>query len=108
MSDDKVLPMSPDASLAEELRRDFTSKNCVQALMKSAAEMAAAIGVTVAWEVVAVDDNKDVDRLELSQALGRMATAGGAMLTGGKVNPISTLDAQNPMRILRDFRNKGV
>jgi hypothetical protein len=107
MSDDKVLPMSPDADLAAELRKDFTARHCVQALMKSAAEMAAAIGVTVSWDIVSVDDNKDVDRLVLSQALGRMATAGGAMLTGGKVNPISTLDAQNPMRILRDFRKQG-
>ena len=97
--------MTPDSELAEKLRKDFTAKNCVEALMMAASEMAAAIGVQVSWEVGDIED-MDVDQERLSKALGRIATAGGAMLMGGQINPITVLNAQNPIRMLKD-RQKG-
>ena len=104
MSEEKPLSMTPDMELAKQLRKDFTAKTCVEALMRSVAEISAAIGVTVSWEVVSIED-KATDREALSKAIGRLATAGGALLTGGKINPISTLDAQDPIRILRENRS---
>lgn len=94
MSDNEKLPvMTPDMELAKQLRKDFTAKTCVEALMNAAADMAKAIGVTVSWEVTVVSDI-DVDKNDMSKALGRLATAGGAMLMGSKINPIRTLAVQ--------------
>ena len=83
-----------DSEVLATLRKDFTARACVEALMQSAAEMAQAIGVEVAWEVVEVTE-MDVEKLKLTKALSRLAAAGGAILMGGKVNPINMLDAQN-------------
>ncbi len=94
MSDNENLPtMTPDSDLAKQLRKDFTAKTCVEALMGAAADMAKSIGVTVSWEVVGVLDT-DVDKSSMSKALGRLATAGGAMLMGSKINPISAMAVQ--------------
>lgn len=97
----EAISVSTDSELAKELRRDFTSRHCVEALMQAAAAMAAAIGVTVTWEIQKVDDI-DVDRQQLSKALGQLATSGGAILAGGKINPITALHAQNPIRMIRE------
>lgn len=101
-----VMSMSPDEDLAAELRQDFTAKHCVEALMQAAAEMAAAIGVTVSWEVAKVED-VDVDRQRLSRALGRLATSGGAMLVGGKINPIRSLKAHDPLQVIRERKRNA-
>lgn len=94
MSEDEKLPvMTPDSDLAKQLRKDFTAETCVKALMSAAAEMAKAIGITVSWQVIDVLD-VDVDKNGMSKALGRLSTAGGAMLMGSKLNPISMLAAQ--------------
>lgn len=99
MSDNEKLPvMTPDMDLAEQLRKDFTAKTCVEALMNAAADMAKAIGVKVSWEVIDVLDI-DVDKNDMSKALGRLATAGGAMLMGSKINPISMLAIQKYQEI---------
>lgn len=97
--------MSPDADLAEELRKDLTAKHCVEALLKSVSDMADAIGVTISYEVVSVEDI-DVDQTRLSEACGRMATATGAMLAGGSINPITILKAQDPIRMIRERKSK--
>ena len=98
------LLMSPDMELAAKLRENFSSTHCVEELLRAVVDMAGAIGVTVSWKIDALDNEKEVNRDDLSQALGRLATAGGAMLMGGKVNPISTLAAQDPMRLIREYR----
>lgn len=108
MSKEDILPMHPDEDLASELRKGFTVRACVEALFKSVTEMCSAVGVEVSWQVVSIDEDKIVDRALLSKSLGRVATASGAMLAGGKVNPIKMLDAQDPIRIVREQRQKDV
>jgi hypothetical protein len=101
----KPITMQPDMDLADQLRKDFTSKHCVEEVFRAAADMAASVGVTVTWEITSVEA-MDVNQERMSGALGRLATAGGAMLCGGKINPIQVLDAQDPMRLIRE-RKKG-
>ncbi len=98
--------MRPDMDLAEKLRKNFTAQHCVEETLGAIQDMASAIGVTVSWQVVSVDEDAEVDRIRLTKALGRMATASGSMLMGGKVNPIATLNAQDPLKILREHRRK--
>lgn len=98
----KPLSITPDMDLAEKLRNNFTAHYCVEETMRAVAEMVAAIGVTVSWEIVKVDDDADVDKERLTKALGKFATASGSLLMGGKVNPITALAIQDPMRMLRD------
>ena len=105
MSKDDIISARPDLELVKQIRADFTAKNCVEALMKAASDMAESVGVTVAWEVVKVED-KDVDRLKLTQALSQLATAGGSVLMGGKVNPIVALKAQDPMKMIKEFKRQ--
>lgn len=93
-----------DSELSAKLRKDFTAKSCAEALMQSATEMAQAIGVEVSWQIVRVNEDKDVEKSELTKALGRLAAAGGAILMGGRVNPIGILKAQEHMQTMR---NKG-
>ncbi len=90
---DEPFSIHPDENLAKELRADFRVEPCVKALMSAAAEMAAAVGVDVSWKLVNVDLEKEVDKAALAAALGRLSTAGGSILMGGHVNPISMLDA---------------
>lgn len=92
----EVLTIRPDDMLAESLRNDFTSKSCVTALLKSVAEIAKSVGVTISWDITDVDSNYVVDKVKLTKALGQLATSTGAVLMGGKINPISMLAAQNP------------
>lgn len=87
-----------DSELSAKLRKDFTSKSCAEALITSAAEMVQAIGVEVSWHIVHINEDKVVDKSELTKALGRLAAAGGAILMGGRVDPISILKAQEHMR----------
>jgi hypothetical protein len=94
--------MNPDSELAAQLRKDLTAKRCAEEVLRAATDMADAIGVKVLWEISYVDDNKKVDRAQLIEALGRLATSGGAMLMGSQVNPISTLKTQDPLRTLRE------
>jgi len=94
------LQMRPDMDLAARLRKSFGARTCVEETLRAIQDMAAAIGVYVSWEIVSVDDDKIVDRDKLTEALGRMATASGSMLMGGKVNPITILNAQDPLKIL--------
>lgn len=96
-----ILPLIVDTSLAEEIRKDFTALVCTKALMQSAAEMARAIGVEVSWEIGNIDPDKEVDKSELTKALSRLATAGGAVLMGGKINPIRALGTHDPMKGIR-------
>jgi len=92
--------MRPDMDLADKLRKNFGARYCVEETLRAIQDMAAAIGVDISWEIVSVDDDKIVDRDKLTRALGRMATASGSMLMGGKVNPIAILNAQDPLKIL--------
>lgn len=92
------LTIRPDETLAESLRKDFTSESCVGALLASVTEIAESIGVTVSWEITDVDSDHTVDKAKLTKAIGQLATSAGAVLMGGKVNPISMLAAQNPIR----------
>ena len=101
------ISMTPNEELAEQLRKDFTAKTCTNAVLKAVTDLCAAVGVTVSCEIVSVDKGFEVNRQVLSSALGRLATAQGAMLAGGQINPISTLEAQDPMRILREKRKKS-
>lgn len=105
MNKDDIISVRPDLELVKQIRADFTAQTCIEALMKAASNMAEAIGVTVSWEVVKVED-RDVDRSKLSKALSQLATAGGSVLTGGKVNPISALTAQDPMKMIKEFRRQ--
>ena len=105
VSDSRPLTISPDSNLAQSLREDFTAKRVAEELMRAAADMASAIGVEIAWSVAEVKDI-DVDRERLTSALCRLSTAGGATLMGGKVNPISILDARDPLRLIREKRRK--
>lgn len=105
--DFKPLAITPDSDLAEELRKNLTADHCVRTLFDATVEMAAAIGVTVTYEVHNIDPDMEVDQERLSKAIGRVATAQGAMLAGGGVNAIAQLKAQDPMKILREKRQKG-
>ena len=98
--------MSPDKELAKALRKNLTKGSCTEALMDSVKDMAAAIGVEVSWDILGIDQEADVNKAEMTKALSRLATAAGAMLAGGNVDAISTLNAQDPMRLVREFREK--
>lgn len=102
------LMIRPDETLAESLRKDFTSESCICALLASVTEIAASIGVTVSWEVTDVDSEHTVDKVKLTQAIGQLATSAGAVLMGGKVNPISLLASQNPLRTSPERAKKNV
>lgn len=92
----------PDMELVKKLRKDFSAKTCVEALMDSAVKISAAIGVKVSWELISVNKDKVVNKSELTLALGELTTASGAVLLGAKVNPISILKKENPIRTLRE------
>lgn len=94
----EALTMQPDSTLAESLRKDFTSESCIGALLASVTEISESIGVTVSWEITDVDSGHTVDKVKLTKALGQLATSAGAVLMGGKVNPISMLTAQKLIR----------
>lgn len=104
----EVLTILSDDMLAESLRKDFTSESCISALLASVTEMAESIGVTVSWEITGVDSDHTVDKVKLTKALGRLATSAGAVLMGGKVNPISMLAAQNLIRTSSEQDPKNV
>ncbi len=89
------------------LTKDFTAETCARALMQAATEMADAVGVKISWGVISVEQDQDVKKAELMAALGRLAKAGGAMLVGGKVNLIRALEAQDPMKLIRQFRRNN-
>ena len=72
MSEDTFL-VKADGDLANKLRANFTSATCVEALMRAVVDMSTAVGVTVEWRVVSVDDDKIVDKAALTIALGRLA-----------------------------------
>ncbi len=93
------LQMRPDMDLAERLRKNFSARSCVEETLWAIQDMATAIGVDISFEIESVDRDKIVDRDKLTEALGRMATASGSMLMGGKVNPITVLNAQDPLKI---------
>ena len=102
------LVIQPDDALAESLRKDFTSESCIGALLASVAEIAESIGVTVSWEITDVDPGQEVDKVKLTKALGQLATSAGAVLMGGKVNPITMLAAQSRIRTSPEQDSKNV
>lgn len=93
----KPLLLRPDSELAAQLRKDLTARRCVEEMLRSMEYISLSIGVKISWEVIEVEDI-DVDRDKLAKSFGRLATAAGSLLAGGKVNPISVLDAHNPMK----------
>ncbi len=104
----KPLVIQPDDALAESLRKDFTSDSCIGALLASVTDIAGSIGVTVSWEITDVDSGQEVDKVKLTKAVGQLATSVGAVLMGGKVNPISMLAAQNLIRTSPEQDSKNV
>lgn len=108
--DDKSesLMIQPDSTLAESLRKDFTSESCIIALLKSVAAIAKSVGVTVSCDITDVDSNHVVDKVKLTKALGQLATSAGAVLMGGKINPISMLATQNLIRTSPEQDSKNV
>lgn len=104
----EILTIRPDDTLAESLRKDFTSESCIGALLASVTEISESIGVTVSCEITDIDSNHEVDKVKLTKALGQLATSAGAVLMGGKVNPISLLASQNPLRTLPEKDQKNV
>jgi hypothetical protein len=101
MSNDPI-SINPDDELSSHLQKNFTQRACIDALLQAATTMARAVGVTVTWNIESVDEDTIVDRTALAAALGKMTTATGAMLVGGKINPIKVLSEQDPMKILRE------
>lgn len=102
------LVIQPDNVLAESLRKDFTSEACIGALLDSVVGIAKSIGVIVSWEITDIDSGHTVDKVKLTKALGQLATSAGAVLMGGKVNPISILAAQNLIQISPERDPKNV
>jgi len=102
MSDE--LSMTPDMDLAKKLRNNFTARACSQAVLDSVTELCATVGVTVKCEIVEVDKdfNVQTQRSEMAAALGRLASAQGALLAGGNLNIIAALNAQEPLQIPRE------
>lgn len=103
---EKPLRMSPDEDLAKELRRDLTARSCVTALMDAVIEMAEAVGVKVEWSIINVDENVMVNRNMMVAALCRLSTAGGAMLVGSKINPMTALDTQSLRHMTHNHRQE--
>lgn len=105
MSEKKILPMSPDMSLIEEIRQDYTAKTCVSHLLNTVSEMAQAVGVTISYEIAHVEEEKIVDQEVLTTAMSRLSTVIGSLLVGCRVNPITTLKAQDPIQFIREYNN---
>lgn len=87
--------------------KDFTAQTCVRALMQSATEMADAVGVKISWGISGIEQDQDIKKAELMEALGRLTKAAGAMMVGGKVNLIKALDARDPVKLIRQFRRNN-
>lgn len=102
------LVIQPNDALAESLRKDFTSESCIGALLESVSDISKSIGVTISWDITDIDSDHTVDKVKLTKALGQLATSLGAVLMGGKVNPISILASQNPLRTLSRQDPKNV
>lgn len=80
-----------DQKLLKQLRENFSAEFCVRALFSAAAEMALAVGVTVDWTVVNVDD-VNVDTQKVTMGLSKLSAAGGGLLVGAQVNPMKQLN----------------
>jgi hypothetical protein len=79
-----------DAELSKKLRQEFTAKACIEALMEAVATIANSIGVTITWTITTINPDKNVNKEDLTLAIGRVATTIGAILAGSQVNPLAT------------------
>ena len=85
------MKISVDTELAKELRRDFTVEKCASSMMDSIEEMLSAVGVQISWSITFVNPEQVVEKDKLKKAMGRYATASGALLLGSRVNPLKDI-----------------
>lgn len=83
-----------DAKLIEELRRNFSAETCTRALFTCAANLAAAIGVTVNWDIEPIQDTT-VDRPAFQTQFGKLASVIGALAAGARFNPVEYAKEQD-------------
>ena len=97
--------VKPDDELAKKLRSNFSTESCATAVMDAVKELLESVGVSLVWSFRNIDTDKTVDKTKMVKSIGKLSTAMGAIMLGGKVNPMKSL--VNPYDLIRQQKEKN-